>query len=71
MQTLSELATAALNDVKGVFAHLPDDSADALIEALKSAKKIVVFGLGREGLQMRGLRCGCSTWASTSPSGAT
>jgi 6-phospho-3-hexuloisomerase len=55
MQTLNQLANAALEDVRGVFARVPDDSADGLIEALRSARRIVVFGLGREGLQMRGL----------------
>ena len=33
---------------------MPDDALDALIEAIVAAKRIVVFGLGREGLQMRG-----------------
>jgi 6-phospho-3-hexuloisomerase len=33
---------------------LPNDSADSLIEAIVGAKRIVVFGCGREGLQMRG-----------------
>ena len=55
MQTLNQLANAALEDVRGVFSRVPDDSADGLIEALRGARKIVVFGLGREGLQMRGL----------------
>jgi 6-phospho-3-hexuloisomerase len=55
MERLRELADAALDDVRRVFAAMPDDSADALIEAIRAARKIVVFGLGREGLQMRGL----------------
>src|SRR5271154_3518877 len=54
-ETLRELSKGALNDLEGVFAKLPDDAADPLIEAIVAAKKIVVFGCGREGLQMRGL----------------
>lgn len=53
-ETLSSLSTGALNDLRGVFAQLPDDAADALIEAIVAAKKIVLFGCGREGLQTRG-----------------
>ncbi len=37
-----------------VFTRLPNDAADALIEAIVGARRIVVFGCGREGLQMRG-----------------
>jgi 6-phospho-3-hexuloisomerase len=54
METLSALSKGALNDLSRVFAALPDDSADALVEAIVGAKRIVVFGCGREGLQMRG-----------------
>ncbi len=54
MEALRELAKGALSDLGRVFAALADDSADALIEAIVGAKRIVVFGCGREGLQMRG-----------------
>src|SRR5208283_3298704 len=37
-----------------VFAATPDDALDGLIEEIVKARRIVVFGLGREGLQMRG-----------------
>ncbi len=53
-QTLNALAKGALNDLDAVFAATPDDALDGLIEAIVAAKRIVVFGLGREGLQMRG-----------------
>jgi 6-phospho-3-hexuloisomerase len=53
-ETLAELSTAALKDLGRVFARLPDNSADQLIEAIVAAKRIVLFGCGREGLQMRG-----------------
>ncbi len=52
--TLSQLSKGALADLARVFTALPDDAADTLIEAIVAAKTIVVFGLGREGLQMRG-----------------
>lgn len=34
---------------------MSDDCADELIDAIITARKIVLFGCGREGLQMRGL----------------
>ncbi len=52
--TLGALATGALNDLAGVFAKLSDAAADPLIEAIVGARRIVLFGCGREGLQMRG-----------------
>ena len=54
MEALSALASGALKDLAGVFASMPDDALDGLIEEIVKAKRIVVFGLGREGLQMRG-----------------
>jgi len=51
---LGELARGALRELAQVFDRLPDDAADELIAAIASAKRIVVFGCGREGLQMRG-----------------
>jgi 6-phospho-3-hexuloisomerase len=53
-ETLSNLAKGALNDLSAVFAAMPDDALDGLIEEIVKARRIVVFGLGREGLQMRG-----------------
>jgi len=53
-ETLSDLSKGALNDLSKVFTQVKNDSADPLIEAIVAAKRIVVFGLGREGLQMRG-----------------
>jgi 6-phospho-3-hexuloisomerase len=51
--TLAELSAGALGDLRRVFARITDDSADPLIDAIVGARKIVVFGCGREGLQMR------------------
>jgi len=53
-ETLAGLAKGALNDLGRVFARLPDAAADPLIEAIVGAKRIVLFGCGREGLQLRG-----------------
>jgi 6-phospho-3-hexuloisomerase len=53
-EKLGALASGALNDLAGVFAAMPNDALDGLIEEIVRARRIVVFGLGREGLQMRG-----------------
>jgi len=53
-ETLTGLAQSALKDLADVFAAMPDDALDGLVEAIVAARRIVVFGLGREGLQMRG-----------------
>ena len=53
-KSLRALAKGALKDLEGVFAAMPEDALDGLIEEIVKAKSIVVFGLGREGLQMRG-----------------
>ena len=53
-ETLAQLSKGALSDLAGVFAAMPENALDGLIEEIVKAKRIVVFGLGREGLQMRG-----------------
>jgi 6-phospho-3-hexuloisomerase len=53
-QTLSSLAKGALADIAGVFERIGDAAADPLIDAIADAKRMVLFGCGREGLQMRG-----------------
>ena len=53
-ESLRALAGGALKDLEGVFAVMAEDALDGLIEEIVKAKRIVVFGLGREGLQMRG-----------------
>jgi 6-phospho-3-hexuloisomerase len=53
-ESLSALAKGALADLEGVFVATPEEALDELIEEIVKAKRIVVFGLGREGLQMRG-----------------
>jgi 6-phospho-3-hexuloisomerase len=53
-ESLANLAKGALSDLSQVFAAMPEDALDELVEAIVAARRIVVFGLGREGLQMRG-----------------
>ena len=54
IQSLSELARSAIADLDGVMAKLPDDAADELIAAIVAAKRICLYGAGREGLALRG-----------------
>src|SRR3954451_1931215 len=51
---INQLAHGALADLDAVFAAMAPDALDGLIEEIVRARRIVVFGLGREGLQMRG-----------------
>lgn len=53
-QSLTELAKAAIADLDGVIAKMPDDAADALIAAILAARRICLYGAGREGLALRG-----------------
>ena len=52
--SLAQLSKGALSDLAAVFAAMPENALEGLVEAIVAAKRIVVFGLGREGLQMRG-----------------
>lgn len=53
--SFTDLAIRALGDLEAVFARTPADAAAPLIDALAAAKRIAIYGAGREGLQMRGL----------------
>jgi 6-phospho-3-hexuloisomerase len=53
-ESLAEMSKGALSDLARVFEAMPEDALDRLIEEIVAARRIVVFGLGREGLQMRG-----------------
>jgi 6-phospho-3-hexuloisomerase len=55
MLALDAMAKQALADLAGVMNKLAPNAADALTEAIVGAKRIALHGLGREGLQMRGL----------------
>lgn len=53
-ETLSALAVEVLEELQTVFAGMRPGATDGLIEAIVTASRIVVYGCGREGLQMRG-----------------
>lgn len=53
-ESLAQLSKGALGDLAAVFAAMPENALDGLIEEIVKAKRIVMFGLGREGLQTRG-----------------
>ncbi len=48
------LYQTALDELGGTFARLDDSAVDALVERLALARRIVVFGGGREKLQIMG-----------------
>ena len=53
--SIAALSTGALDDLRRVFARMPEGALDGLADAIAAANRIVLFGCGREGLQMRGL----------------
>jgi 6-phospho-3-hexuloisomerase len=55
MTSFHDLAHGALAELAGVIEGFDAKGADALIEEIVKAKRIALHGLGREGLQMRGL----------------
>ena len=61
-ESLAQLSKGALNDLSGVFAAMPDNALDEFIEAIVAAKRIVVFGLGREGCRCAASPCDSFTW---------
>ena len=52
---LPKLADAALTELGAVFAALSPDAAEPLLDDLLAARKIALYGVGREGLMMRAL----------------
>jgi 6-phospho-3-hexuloisomerase len=52
---ISDLAKSALGDAAGVVERLDQGSFDSFAQAIASAKTVALHGLGREGLQMKGL----------------
>lgn len=51
----ASLYQQALDDLSRVFARIDEASVDRAIDAIAGARRIALFGVGREGLQMRGL----------------
>ena len=52
---ISDLAKSALNDAAHVVERLDAQSFESFARAIAAAKRIALHGLGREGLQMKGL----------------
>lgn len=52
---LHTLADAALTELGAVFTALSPDAAEPLLDELLAARRVVLYGVGREGLMMRAL----------------
>ncbi|MBZ0230521.1 MAG: SIS domain-containing protein [Bauldia sp.] len=50
-----QLCQAALDDLGRVFARLDQASVGRAVDALAAARRIALYGVGREGLQVKGL----------------
>jgi 6-phospho-3-hexuloisomerase len=55
MASLSMRGQEAIAELAGVLRHLDDEQFEAFAGTILNARNIVVHGLGREGLQMKGL----------------
>ncbi len=53
--TLSDLVTQATEDLRAGCAAVSESELAALVTAIAEARRIVVYGCGREGLMMRAL----------------
>lgn len=53
--TINQMGARALADLAAVLANVEEAIVDRFIAELASARRIALHGLGREGLQMRGL----------------
>ncbi|MFL5259848.1 MAG: SIS domain-containing protein [Hyphomicrobiales bacterium] len=54
-ESFAGMAHRALAELGTVVDRMPEGAIAPLVEAILSAKRMVLHGLGREGLQMRGL----------------
>jgi 6-phospho-3-hexuloisomerase len=52
---MSTLYARALDDLRFVFDRLDERQVDNAVEAIARAKRIALYGVGREGLQIKGL----------------
>jgi 6-phospho-3-hexuloisomerase len=52
---MNEIYERAIDEIRGVFRRIDDAQVDACVRMIAEAGKVVVFGGGREGLQIRGL----------------
>jgi len=51
---MTDLYRAALDDLARVFARLEPGPVERAVEAIAKARQLALYGVGREGLQMRG-----------------
>jgi 6-phospho-3-hexuloisomerase len=51
---MDELYSGALAELGGVFARLDDAPVDAAVALIAGAKRLALYGVGREGLQVKG-----------------
>lgn len=54
MKPMSNLYQGAIDELAGVFANIDDGSVDKAVQMVADANKVVVFGGGREKLQIMG-----------------
>lgn len=52
---MTDLYSRALADLGGVFSRMDDAAVDRAVEAIAQARRIALYGVGREGLQIKGL----------------
>ncbi len=52
---MTSLYARALGELSTVFERIDDAAVDAAVAVIADARRIALFGLGREGLQIRGL----------------
>jgi 6-phospho-3-hexuloisomerase len=52
---MTALYRAALDDLARVFDRLNEEAVEHAVEALATANRIALYGVGREGLQIKGL----------------
>lgn len=50
---LGTLAEGALSEVRAVFTALTSEAADTLVAEIGGARRVALYGVGREGLMMR------------------
>ncbi|HTW29761.1 MAG TPA: SIS domain-containing protein [Acetobacteraceae bacterium] len=53
--TVNELCLRALDDLRRVFERLDDAPVERAVGLIAGARRIALYGCGREGLQIRGL----------------
>jgi 6-phospho-3-hexuloisomerase len=51
---MTDLYQAALGDLSRVFARLDPEAVEQAVNTIAAAKTIALYGVGREGLQMKG-----------------